>query len=76
MSRRTFDVATYRDQVNTAIRLSFQRQQTGGTGECDGPAFRLGLYLPLESVLMQTDNYRGYGYLGDPDQDPTARKYH
>lgn len=55
MSRKTFDVEKYKQEINT-ILANYNSQV------CP-PEFLQGLRFGLETVLRDTDNYRGYQFL-------------
>jgi hypothetical protein len=50
--RKTFEVETFLKQINEMLKLS----------KCD-PEGRKTMQVILESVLMETGNYKGYRYL-------------
>lgn len=50
--RKTFEVETFLKQINDMLKLS----------QCD-PEGRKTMQVILESVLMETGNYKGYRYL-------------
>ena len=52
--RKTFDVEKFKEQANNALQVS---------KGVIGPKERVGIYLTLETVLHETGNYKGYGYL-------------
>jgi len=52
VARKTIEVETLKNRINHMLAM----------GE-DGPDFRSGLALLLESVLHETGNYRGFRYL-------------
>jgi hypothetical protein len=79
--RKTIDVATIKDKANIALAV----ESEGNT-----PDFRRGIFTMLESILMDTGNYKGFqytnltpemkneeGYLlpGEP-KDDTRRRYY
>jgi len=55
MARKTVKVKDIKDQVNNFILHS----------KDDMNKERLSMGTLLESILMDTDNYRGFGYLND-----------
>ena len=52
MGRKTFNVDTFKDQINTIL-----------AGSVISADRREGFIAALELVLHETDNYRGYRYL-------------
>ena len=80
MARKTFNVADFVTMVNGMVAYS-----TEHLGEYGLPDPRPGLIAALESVLIETDNYRGFTYLpSEFDQfgvlretcDTWARRYY
>ena len=62
-ARKTVNVQAVKDQVNHMLENSI-----------DGfRAERIGMFSVLEDILFQTDNYRGFTYLGDYKKDDTRR---
>jgi hypothetical protein len=83
MARKTYAVSDLRDKVNRMIAHSHKNDDpdTAPFGSVIGRANRTALFVLLESVLHDTDNYRGFQYLDGADAvradryDDTARKY-
>lgn len=84
MARKTYAVSDLRDKVNNMIAHSHTNDDPDAApfGSVIGRANRTALFVLLESVLHDTDNYRGFRYLDGTDAvhaeryDDTARKYH
>lgn len=69
MSRKTFPVEDLTAEVNAMLALSAEDRRQG----------RQALALLLESVLMDTDNYRGFMFTdasGRGETDDSRRRYH
>lgn len=80
MGRKTVDVETVKNQVNTMLRTvdSSLRLENLFTSEpmTAEQAFRLGAASVLEQILHMTGNYHGYYYLADeykPADEQTDR---
>jgi hypothetical protein len=73
--RKTISVDRVRLLVNEALAAHVKRRP-------DDRSARQALASILESILLETGNYRGYGYHASPDDvragdfDPTDRRYH
>lgn len=75
MARKTIEVNTLREWVNTrlAIAGSSHYLPEGMTPE---EAFRLGAASLLEQVLHASGNYRGFRYTDTEAGDETRRHYY
>jgi hypothetical protein len=65
--RKTIEVSRVRDIANAMLKNS----------DADVSEARIGVYMLLESILMATDNYHGYGHIdgNQGNTDPTRRVY-
>ena len=61
MARKTIDVATLVNMVNT--RLAFEGYSKQRDGESPEQTFRRGVASLLEQVLHATGNYNGFQYV-------------
>lgn len=66
VSRKTIDVDTVRDWVNTRLATPDSTLYMKAPGKdrdmTPEEAFRMGIASLLESILHNTGNYRGFGY--------------
>lgn len=68
MTRKTIDVETVRNSINTA--LNNWQTQNENMGDERAYGYRIGLAAALEAVLMDTGNYRGF-HFNDPRKQYT-----
>jgi hypothetical protein len=62
MARKTIPVEAVKAAANRMLAQSDDTMQQG----------RIGVYMLLERVLFDTDNYRGYRYVSPEDGDNIA----
>ena len=78
-ARKTADVATIKAQANKALTDETARHwQHEAHGTAGARAYRMGVAAVLESILMDTGNYRGFRFADGASGklDETLREYY
>lgn len=79
MARKTVDVKQVRDQANRALSDPVTiAHQDRAYGESRAATFRIGVAMVLETILMDTGNYKGFQYADGQNghRDHTKRRYY
>ena len=65
--RKTIEVEKVKDMANRALVASMRWSNEDGKYVAVDRYWRQGVMLVAEQVLMESDNYKGFGYLSEDD---------
>ena len=65
--RKTIEVEKVKDMANRALVASMRWSNEDGKYVAVDRYWRQGVMLVVEQVLMESDNYKGFGYLSEDD---------